>query len=136
MSPIAHRTIDVDGLSVFYREAGRRERTRPSAAARISDLQSHMFRDLIPRSSDRYHVIAPDLPGFGFTEAPDRASFPYTFDHLAKVIDRFTEVLSLNRYRHLRLRLRRADRLPHRARASRIASRRSSRRMATPMKRG
>jgi len=57
-----------------------------------------MFRDLIPALSDRYHVIAPDLPGFGFTDAPDRASFPYTFASLAKVIDRFTEVLGLNRF--------------------------------------
>jgi pimeloyl-ACP methyl ester carboxylesterase len=97
MSPIAHRTIDVDGLNVFYREAG-----RPEAPVLLLlhgfPTSSHMFRDLIPALCDRYHVIAPDLPGFGFTEAPDRASSPYTFAYLANVVDRFTEVLGLNRF--------------------------------------
>jgi len=59
---------------------------------------SHMFRELIPALADRYHVVAPDLPGFGYTEAPDRATFKYSFDHLAQVVDRFTEVLGLRRY--------------------------------------
>jgi hypothetical protein len=58
---------------------------------------SHMYRELIPALSDRYHVVAPDLPGFGFTDAPDRAGFKYTFDHLTDVIERFTEVLGLSR---------------------------------------
>ena len=57
-----------------------------------------MYRELIPALADRYHVVAPDLPGFGFTDAPDRASFGYTFDHLTEVIDRLTEVLGLSRY--------------------------------------
>jgi pimeloyl-ACP methyl ester carboxylesterase len=97
MSPIAHRTVDVDGLNVFYREAGRRD-APVLLLLHGFPTSSHMFRDLIPALSDRYHVIAPDLPGFGFTDAPDRASFPYTFAHLAKVVDRFTEVLGLNRF--------------------------------------
>ena len=59
---------------------------------------SHMYRELIPALADRYHVVAPDLPGFGFTEAPDRKTFKYTFDHLAEVMERFTEVLGLSRY--------------------------------------
>src|SRR5262245_57782135 len=59
---------------------------------------SHMFRDLIPALADEYHVVAPDLPGFGFSEAPERAQFRYTFDHLADVIDRFTTVAGLTRY--------------------------------------
>jgi pimeloyl-ACP methyl ester carboxylesterase len=97
MSPIAHRTVDVDGLNVFYREAGRRD-APVILLLHGFPTSSHMFRDLIPALSDRYHVIAPDLPGFGFTEAPDRASFAYTFAYLAKVVDRFTEVLGLNRF--------------------------------------
>jgi pimeloyl-ACP methyl ester carboxylesterase len=57
-----------------------------------------MFRDLIPALADEYYVVAPDLPGFGFSDAPERAQFKYTFDHLADVIDRFTTVVGLNRY--------------------------------------
>ena len=74
------KTVDVDGTKIFYREAGDRSRPYHAAAARLSDVVSHMFRDLIPQLADRYHVVAPDLPGFGFTDAPDRASFAYTFD--------------------------------------------------------
>jgi len=59
---------------------------------------SLMYRNLIPLLADRYHVIAPDLPGFGFTQSPDRAKYAYTFDHLAQTIDRFTEILHLDRY--------------------------------------
>ncbi|MDB6453002.1 alpha/beta fold hydrolase [Falsirhodobacter sp. 20TX0035] len=59
---------------------------------------SHMFRDLIPLLSDRFRLIAPDLPGFGQTKAPPRGTFDYTFDRLAEVIDGFTEALSLERY--------------------------------------
>src|SRR5262249_54460273 len=59
---------------------------------------SHMYRDLIPALADHYHVVAPDLPGFGFTEAPERKRFKYSFEHLAEVIERFTEAIGLNRY--------------------------------------
>ena len=75
MSPIAYRTVDVDGLNVFYREAGHRD-APVLLLLHGFPTSGHMFRDLIPALSDRYHVIAPDLPGFGFTDAPDRASFP------------------------------------------------------------
>jgi pimeloyl-ACP methyl ester carboxylesterase len=92
-----YRTASVNGLKVFYREAG-----DPMAANVLLlhgfPTSSHMYRDLIPALSDRYHVVAPDLPGFGFTEAPDHMSFDYRFDHLADIIDRFTEVLGLKRY--------------------------------------
>ena len=95
--PLTYRTVSVDGLKVFYRDAG-----DPKAPAVLLlhgfPTSSHMFRDLIPALADRYHVVAPDLPGFGFTDAPDRARFKYTFDHLADVIDRFTEVVGLSRY--------------------------------------
>src|SRR5579864_8568314 len=87
----------VDGSKIFYREAG------PKTAPAILLLHgfptsSHMFRDLIPALADRYHVVAPDLPGFGFSDAPDRAKFKYSFEHLTDVIDRFTEALNLNRF--------------------------------------
>ena len=59
---------------------------------------SHMYRELIPALADRYHIVAPDLPGFGYSDAPARNAFAYTFDHLAEVIDRFTEVTGLDRY--------------------------------------
>ena len=87
----------VDGVSMFYREAG------DPAAPTILLLHgfpssSHMFRDLIPRLADRYHVVAPDLPGFGFTEVPASAKYVYNFENLAKTVDAFTKVLGLNRY--------------------------------------
>ena len=87
----------VGDVEVFYREAG------PTNAPVILLLHgfptaSHMFRDLIPLLSDRYRLIAPDLPGFGQTKAPPRGTFDYTFDHLADVIEGFTEALSLDRY--------------------------------------
>jgi pimeloyl-ACP methyl ester carboxylesterase len=92
-----YRTALVDGLKVFYREAG-----DPQAPTVLLlhgfPTSSHMYQDLIPALADRYHVVAPDLPGFGFTEAPDRAGFKYSFDHLAEVTERFTEVLGLSRY--------------------------------------
>jgi pimeloyl-ACP methyl ester carboxylesterase len=59
---------------------------------------SHMFRNLIPELSEQYHVIAPDLPGFGFSDAPDHKSFAYTFDHLAEVIEKFTEQVGLKKF--------------------------------------
>jgi pimeloyl-ACP methyl ester carboxylesterase len=94
---IRHRFVDVDGLKIFYREAG--ADTSPALLLLHGfPTSSHMFRDLIPALADDYHVVAPDLPGFGFSDAPDRAQFKYTFDHLAGVIDRFTTVAGLARY--------------------------------------
>jgi pimeloyl-ACP methyl ester carboxylesterase len=93
----SHRFADVDGRKIFYREAG--ADTSPALLLLHGfPTSSHMFRDLIPALADDYHVVAPDLPGFGFSEAPDRAQFRYTFDHLADVIDRFTAVARLTRY--------------------------------------
>jgi pimeloyl-ACP methyl ester carboxylesterase len=92
-----YRTVSVDGLKVFYREAG--EAHAPTLLLLHGfPTSSHMYRGLIPALADRYHMVAPDLPGFGFTEAPDRTRFTYSFDHLAKVTERFTEILGLDRY--------------------------------------
>ena len=87
----------VDGSKIFYREAG--PKTAPTLVLLHGfPTSSHMFRNLIPTLADRYHVIAPDLPGFGFSDAPDRKHFRYTFEHLANVIDRFTQKIALERY--------------------------------------
>jgi pimeloyl-ACP methyl ester carboxylesterase len=91
-----HHAI-VDGSKVFYREAG--SNTSPNILLLHGfPTSSHMFRNLIPALADRYHVVAPDLPGFGFSDAPDRNQFRYTFENLAKVIDRFTQTIGLKRY--------------------------------------
>lgn len=92
-----YRTVRVDGVDVFYREGGHRNADRILLLHGFP-TSSHMFRALIPQLSDRYHVVAPDLPGFGFSGAPTRSKFTYTFDHLAKVIDRFTELAGLTRF--------------------------------------
>jgi pimeloyl-ACP methyl ester carboxylesterase len=94
---IQYQHATVDGHKVFYREAG------PKTAPTILLLHgfptsSHMFRNLIPALSDHYHLIAPDLPGFGFSDAPDRKQFPYTFDHLAKLIASFTDTIGLKTF--------------------------------------
>jgi pimeloyl-ACP methyl ester carboxylesterase len=94
---VRHKTIRVGELDVFYREAG------PEQAPVILLLHgfptsSQMFRTLMPRLADRYRVVAPDYPGFGHSSMPSRDVFAYTFDHIAAVIDRFTEQLGLVRY--------------------------------------
>lgn len=94
---VTHRSVDVDGLRVFYREAG------PADAPVILLLHgfptsSHMFRRLMPLLAGSFRLVAPDLPGFGFTDQPSRDTFAYTFDNLAKTIERFTAVVGLTRY--------------------------------------
>jgi pimeloyl-ACP methyl ester carboxylesterase len=91
------RHADVDGLKIFYREAG--SKAFPTVLLLHGfPTSSHMFRNLIPALAEHYHVVAPDLPGFGFSDAPDRKHFHYTFENLAKTIGRFTETLGLDRY--------------------------------------
>jgi len=90
-------TVNVDGTAVFYREAG--DRNHPAILLLHGfPTSSHMFRDLIPVLADEYHVVAPDLPGFGNTEIKPRGRFAYTFDNIAHVIDRFTEVVGLKKF--------------------------------------
>ncbi|MFI0846586.1 alpha/beta fold hydrolase [Mesorhizobium sp. IMUNJ 23232] len=95
--PTAYRTADVDGLPIFYREAG-----DPGAPVILLlhglPSSSRMYQPLLDRLSDRYRLVAPDYPGFGHSAAPDPSAFAYTFDHIAEVITRFTEVLALPRY--------------------------------------
>jgi pimeloyl-ACP methyl ester carboxylesterase len=97
MSTMTFRKIEVDGLKVFYREAGR---TDAPALLLLHGFptSSHMFRDLIPMLADRLHLVAPDLRGFGQSDMPDQSRFTYTFDNIAKVIERFTEVVGLSRF--------------------------------------
>ena len=95
--PTLHKTIEVDGLDIFYREAG------PTDAPTILLLHgfptsSHMFRNLIPALSDRFHVIAPDYPGFGNSSMPMVDEFDYTFDSLAKVMEGFIQKVGLKTY--------------------------------------
>jgi pimeloyl-ACP methyl ester carboxylesterase len=94
---ITHRTVMIGGLRVFYREAG------PSGAPTVLLLHgfpssSHMYRNLIPALADRYHVVAPDFPGFGRSSMPSRETFAYTFANLADITDQFTQALGLDRY--------------------------------------
>ena len=92
-----HKTINIDGVEIFYREAG------PADAPTIVLLHgfptsSHMFRNLIPALSDKYHVVAPDYPGFGNSAQPAMESFDYTFDNLAKVMEQFIAELGIEKY--------------------------------------
>jgi pimeloyl-ACP methyl ester carboxylesterase len=92
-----YHQANIDGLNIFYREAG--AKTAPAVLLLHGfPTSSHMFRNLIPALADHYHLLAPDLPGFGFSDAADRNRFHYTFENLAKVIDRFTQTIGLERY--------------------------------------
>src|SRR5882724_4068928 len=94
---IKYQHATVDGHKIFYREAG--SKTAPAILLLHGfPTSSHMFRNLIPMLADRYRVVAPDLPGFGFSDSPDREQYRYTFEHLAKVIGRFTETIDLERF--------------------------------------
>jgi pimeloyl-ACP methyl ester carboxylesterase len=94
MTPITYQTVSVDGFKIFYRQAG------AAGAPKLLLLHgfptaSHMFRDLVPLLADRFHIVAPDLPGFGNSDMPSRG---HSFEGMAETIDRFTEVIGFDRY--------------------------------------
>lgn len=94
---IHHRVVSINGHRIFYRAAG----TESAPAILLLHgfpTSSHMFRNLIPLLESQYRVVAPDLPGFGFSDAPDRKQFPYTFEALAEFVDHFTETIGLARF--------------------------------------
>lgn len=94
---IYYRTVKVDGIDIFYREAG--DPKSPTILLLHGfPTSSHMFRDLIPLLADRYHLVAPDYPGFGYSARPAVNEFTYTFDHLADVMEHFVDALALKRY--------------------------------------
>lgn len=94
---VFYRTIKIDNLDIFYREAG--DKASPTILLMHGfPTDSHMFRNLIPMLAERYHVIAPDYPGFGQSSMPAMSEFEYSFDNLAKVIDKFTEALKLDKF--------------------------------------
>ncbi|HMH02189.1 MAG TPA: alpha/beta fold hydrolase, partial [Terriglobales bacterium] len=97
MNPMVYRTIQVDGLSIFYREAGPKN-TETLLLLHGLPSSSRMFEPLFARLSDRYHLIAPDYPGFGHSDWPDPKKFAYTFDHIAEITNHFTEALGPPRY--------------------------------------
>jgi len=95
--PTFYRTIQIDGLSIFYREAGRKDAPTILLLHGLPS-SSRMFQPLLTRLADNYHLVAPDYPGYGHSDWPDPKQFDYTFDHIASVIDDFTQALGLSHY--------------------------------------
>ncbi len=94
---IAYRTVEIDGIKIFYREAG--DPAKPTLLLLHGfPSSSHMFRELIPALARTYHVVAPDYPGFGQSDAPPATTFNYSFDKLAGIVDKFTAKVGLGRY--------------------------------------
>jgi len=94
---VRYRRRAVDGIVLFYREAG--DPTKPTVLLLHGfPSSSHMFRDLIPKLAGRYHVIAPDYPGFGYSDQPTTTQFKYTFDSIADLLDKFLKAVSVERY--------------------------------------
>lgn len=95
--PINYKQVEADGIQVFYREAG-----SPALPTLLLlhgfPSSSHQFRQLIPLLAERFHIVAPDLPGFGFTQVPDARGYVYSFDALAQTLEAFVDVLGLKRY--------------------------------------
>jgi pimeloyl-ACP methyl ester carboxylesterase len=95
--PVFYRTVKVDGLNIFYREAGPRDAPTVLLLHGLPS-SSRMFQPLLTRLSDNHHLVAPDYPGFGHSDWPDPKQFDYTFDHIASIMNGFTEALGLSRY--------------------------------------
>jgi pimeloyl-ACP methyl ester carboxylesterase len=97
LTHVTYNTVKLDGMDIFYREAGD---TKSQTLLLLQGLptSSHMYRNLIPQLADKYHVIAPDDPGFGQSGMPDRSKFVYTFDNYAQLMDKLIQKLGANRY--------------------------------------
>jgi pimeloyl-ACP methyl ester carboxylesterase len=90
--------INIDGQTIFYREAGSKEKTPTILLLHGFPSSSHMFRNLMPALADKFHLVAPDYPGFGNSSMPTVDEFQYTFDHLADIVDKFVEQLGLEKF--------------------------------------
>ncbi|GHO46777.1 alpha/beta fold hydrolase [Ktedonospora formicarum] len=97
MTAITYRKVLVDGINVFYREAGE-EHEQTLVLLHGFPSSSHMFRNLIPSLSERFHIVAPDYPGYGYSDCPDIRQFSYTFDHLEEVVEEALNSLKLKRF--------------------------------------
>ena len=94
---MAYNTVRVSGIDIFYRESG--DASKPIMVLFHGfPSASHMFRDLMPMLEDKFHLIAPDYPGFGQSESPPRETFSYTFDHIAEIMDEFLEALGISKF--------------------------------------
>ncbi len=97
MTPISYRNVMVDGIKVFYREAG-----DPHAQALVLlhgfPSSSHMFRNLLPALAEHFYLVAPDYPGFGYSDSPGVVQFAYTFDHLEEIVENVLDTLNLKRF--------------------------------------
>jgi pimeloyl-ACP methyl ester carboxylesterase len=98
MINIKNQTITVDGQTIFYREAGDKEKTPTILLLHGFPTSSHMFRNIIPALADKFHLVAPDYPGFGYSSMPPVDRFEYTFDHLAEIVDKFVHQIGLEKY--------------------------------------
>jgi pimeloyl-ACP methyl ester carboxylesterase len=93
-----NHSINIDGQTTFYREAGNKEKTPTILLLHGFPTSSHMFRNLMPALADKFHLIAPDYPGFGNSSMPTIDEFEYTFDHLADIVDKFVEQIGLEKF--------------------------------------
>jgi len=98
MINIKNQTITVDGQTIFYREAGDKDKTPTILLLHGFPTSSHMFRNIIPALADKFHLVAPDYPGFGYSSMPPVDRFEYTFDHLAEIVDKFVHQIGLEKY--------------------------------------
>jgi pimeloyl-ACP methyl ester carboxylesterase len=98
MINIKNQTITVDGQTIFYREAGDKDKTPTILLLHGFPTSSHMFRNVIPALADKFHLVAPDYPGFGYSSMPPVDRFEYTFDHLAEIVDKFVHQIGLEKY--------------------------------------
>ena len=94
---VSYKTVTIDGLDIFYREAGN-PKNPTILLLHGFPTSSHMFRDLIPELADEFHLVAPDYPGYGFSAMPTVDKFEYSFDNVAKIVDKFIDALALDKY--------------------------------------